>query len=83
MNVLVDFAPRAQDFAPPAWKAIADPNVELHVKMTGLERFGDFMDAAKRGLPAGEAGHSTDYEMSLIARTVANGYAGSVTVGET
>ncbi|MFJ1534016.1 hypothetical protein ACIOFV_37335 [Streptomyces mirabilis] len=64
---------RAQDFASPARKAIADPNVELHVNMTGLERFGDFMDAAKRGLLAGEAGHSTDYEMPLIARAVANG----------
>ncbi|MFD8648696.1 hypothetical protein [Streptomyces mirabilis] len=64
---------RAQDFASLARKAIADPNVELHVDMTGLERFGDFMDAAKRGLPAGEADHSTDYEMSLIARAVANG----------
>ncbi|MFF1604915.1 RICIN domain-containing protein [Streptomyces mirabilis] len=64
---------RAQDFAPLARKAIADPNVKLHVNMTGLERFGDFMDAAKRGLLAGEAGHSTDYEMSLIARAVANG----------
>ncbi|MGW8880820.1 hypothetical protein [Streptomyces mirabilis] len=97
---------RAQDFASLARKAIADPNVELHVDMTGLERFGDFMDAAKRGLPAGEADHSTDYEMSLIARAVANGqrawssvkfysafrwhhavqadgYAGSVKVGET
>jgi hypothetical protein len=47
--------------------------VELHVNMTGLERFGDFMDAAKRGLLAGEAGKATDYEMSLIARAVANG----------
>ncbi|QIY74633.1 RICIN domain-containing protein [Streptomyces sp. RLB1-33] len=64
---------RAQDFAPLARKAIADPNVELHVNMTGLERFGDFMDAAKRGLLAGEAGRATDYEMSLIARAVANG----------
>lgn len=64
---------RAQDFASLARKAIADPNVELHVDMTGLERFGDFMDAAKRGLPAGEADHSTDYEMSLIAKAVANG----------
>ncbi|MFD8926141.1 hypothetical protein [Streptomyces mirabilis] len=64
---------RAQDFASPARKAIADPNVELHVNMTGLERFGDFMDAAKRGLLAGEADHSTDYEMPLIARAVANG----------
>ncbi|MFD9284458.1 RICIN domain-containing protein [Streptomyces mirabilis] len=64
---------RRQDFAPLARKAIADPNVELHVNMTGLERFGDFMDAAKRGLLAGEAGHSTDYEMSLIAEAVANG----------
>jgi hypothetical protein len=64
---------RAQDFAALARKAIADPNVELHVNMTGLERFGDFMDAAKRGLLAGEAGKATDYEMSLIARAVANG----------
>lgn len=64
---------RAQNFASLARKAIADPNVELHVNMTGLERFGDFMGAAKRGLLAGEAGHSTDYEMSLIARAVANG----------
>jgi hypothetical protein len=31
------------------------------------------MDAAKRGLLAGEADHATDYEMSLIARAVANG----------
>ncbi|UXY32704.1 RICIN domain-containing protein [Streptomyces sp. HUAS TT20] len=64
---------RRQDFAALARQAIADPNVELHVNMTGLERYGDFMDAAKRGLLAGEADHATDYEMSLIARAVANG----------
>jgi hypothetical protein len=64
---------RAQDFASPARKAIADPNVELHVNMTGLEGEGTFKEAAKRGLLAGEGGHATDYEMSLIARAVANG----------
>ncbi|MGW3851297.1 hypothetical protein [Streptomyces fagopyri] len=53
-----------------ARKAIADPNVN----MTGLELHGDFMDAAGRGLLGGETGAAaTDYEMSLIARAVANG----------
>ncbi|MFF4043853.1 RICIN domain-containing protein [Streptomyces sp. NPDC001816] len=65
---------RPQDFAALARKAISDPGVELHVNMTGLERYGDFMDAAKRGLLGGETGaKATDYEMSLIAQAVANG----------
>ncbi|MEU6063120.1 RICIN domain-containing protein [Streptomyces sp. NPDC047082] len=64
----------AQDFGALVRKAIADPNVELHVNMTGLELHGSFMDAAERGLLGGEAGAAaTDYEMSLIARAVANG----------
>jgi hypothetical protein len=53
--------------------AIADSSVTLHVNMTGLNELGGFMEAAKRGLRAGEAGHATDYEMSMIARAVANG----------
>ncbi|MEU0820302.1 hypothetical protein ACIQWL_37275 [Streptomyces mirabilis] len=47
--------------------------MELHVNMTGLEGEGTFKEAAKRGLLAGEGGHATGYEMSLIARAVANG----------
>jgi hypothetical protein len=62
-----------RDFARMAEMAIADPNVELHVNMTGLNGLGGFMEAAKRGLRAGEAGAATDYEMSMIARAVANG----------
>ncbi|MFE9563364.1 polymorphic toxin-type HINT domain-containing protein [Streptomyces sp. NPDC006487] len=61
-------------------KEIADSNVTLHVNMTGLRDKGDFMAAAQRGLTAGEAGHATDYEMSLIARAVANGQRGWDTV---
>lgn len=53
--------------------AIADPSVELHVNMAGLDKLGGFMEAAERGLKAGEAGHATDYEMSMIVRAVANG----------
>ncbi|WP_277752735.1 RICIN domain-containing protein [Streptomyces sp. L2] len=65
---------RPEDFAALARKAIADPNVELHVNMTGLELHGDFVAAAERGLRGGEGGAAaTDYEMSLIARAVANG----------
>ncbi|MEU6098477.1 RICIN domain-containing protein [Streptomyces sp. NPDC047079] len=62
-----------KDFARIAEMAIADPNVTLHVNMTGLNELGGFMAAAKRGLRAGEAGPATDYEMSMIARAVANG----------
>ncbi|MGW5283434.1 ricin-type beta-trefoil lectin domain protein [Streptomyces collinus] len=62
-----------QDFARLAEMAVADPSVTLHVNMTGLSDLGGFMEAAKRGLRAGEAGHATDYEMSMIARAVANG----------
>jgi RHS repeat-associated protein len=64
---------RAQDFAQMAEKEIADPNVTLHINMTGLENHGDFMAAAQRGLLAGEAGPATDYEMSMIARSLAHG----------
>ncbi|MFJ3233392.1 RICIN domain-containing protein [Streptomyces sp. NPDC086787] len=61
-------------FAAMARQAIRDPNVALHVNMTGLELKGSFLDAAKRGLKGGETGaYATDYEMSLIARAVANG----------
>ncbi|MEU7414584.1 polymorphic toxin-type HINT domain-containing protein [Streptomyces sp. NPDC042638] len=62
-----------RDFARMAEMAIADPDVVLHVNMTGLNDLGGFMEAAKRGLRAGEAGAATDYEMSMIARAVANG----------
>ncbi|MFI6937607.1 Hint domain-containing protein [Streptomyces sp. NPDC050287] len=62
-----------RDFARIAEMAIADPNVTLHINMTGLNELGGFMAAAKRGLRAGEAGHATDYEMSMIARALANG----------
>ncbi|WP_229864388.1 ricin-type beta-trefoil lectin domain protein [Streptomyces djakartensis] len=62
-----------RDFARIAEMAIADPNVTLHVNMTGLNELGGFMAAARRGLRAGEAGHATDYEMSMIARALANG----------
>ncbi|MEU2154819.1 ricin-type beta-trefoil lectin domain protein [Streptomyces sp. NPDC019396] len=62
-----------RDFARIAEMAIADPNVALHVNMTGLNELGGFMKAAQRGLNAGEAGHATDYEMSMIARAVING----------
>ncbi|MDQ0789958.1 polymorphic toxin-type HINT domain-containing protein [Streptomyces sp. B3I8] len=62
-----------QDFARQAEMAIADPGVVLHVNLTGLNDLGGFMAAAKRGLLAGEAGPATDYEMSMIARAVANG----------
>ncbi|MFQ6148042.1 polymorphic toxin-type HINT domain-containing protein, partial [Streptomyces seoulensis] len=61
------------DFARLAEMAIADSGVTLHVNMTGLNELGGFMEAAKRGLRAGEAGPATDYEMSMIARAVANG----------
>ncbi|WP_371660783.1 ricin-type beta-trefoil lectin domain protein [Streptomyces sp. NBC_00280] len=63
----------AQNFASMAEMAIADPNVILHINMTGLAGKGTFMDAARRGLLAGERGHATDYEMSMIARALANG----------
>lgn len=53
--------------------AVADPKVELHVNMTGLDKLGGFMAAAQRGLRAGEYGAATDYEMSMIARALANG----------
>nr|WP_228044366.1 RICIN domain-containing protein [Streptomyces ferrugineus] len=62
-----------RDFARIAEMAIADPNVTLHINMTGLADKGTFMDAAQRGLTAGEAGRATDYEMSMIARALANG----------
>ncbi|MFJ9905254.1 RICIN domain-containing protein [Streptomyces sp. NPDC101152] len=62
-----------RDFARIAEMAIADPSVTLHINMTGLAEEGTFMDAAQRGLTAGEAGHATDYEMSMIARALANG----------
>ncbi|MCX5271010.1 polymorphic toxin-type HINT domain-containing protein [Streptomyces virginiae] len=64
---------RPQDFAQMAEKAIADGNVTLHVNMTGLNGLGGFMASAQRGLRAGEAGPATDYEMSMIARALANG----------
>ncbi|MFE9555169.1 ricin-type beta-trefoil lectin domain protein [Streptomyces sp. NPDC006703] len=64
---------RPSDFARIAEMAIADPNVTLHINMTGLEGLGTFIDAAQRGLKAGEAGRATDYEMSMIARALANG----------
>nr|WP_267807113.1 ricin-type beta-trefoil lectin domain protein [Streptomyces tirandamycinicus]MCY0983165.1 ricin-type beta-trefoil lectin domain protein [Streptomyces tirandamycinicus] len=63
----------AKDFARMAEMAIADPKVTLHVNMTGLNELGGFMAAAQRGLRAGEAGHATDYEMSMIARALVNG----------
>ncbi|WP_425584774.1 ricin-type beta-trefoil lectin domain protein [Streptomyces vastus] len=62
-----------RDFAQIAEKAIADPNVTLHINMTGLNEHGGFIRAAQRGLTAGEAGRATDYEMSMIARALANG----------
>ncbi|WP_078941427.1 ricin-type beta-trefoil lectin domain protein [Streptomyces cellulosae] len=62
-----------RDFARIAEMAIADPKVTLHINMTGLNELGGFMAAAKRGLRAGEAGPATDYEMSMIARALANG----------
>jgi hypothetical protein len=62
-----------KDFGRLAEMAVADSSVTLHVNMTGLNELGGFMEAAKRGLRAGEAGHATDYEMSMIARAVANG----------
>jgi len=62
-----------RDFARIAEMAIADPGVTLHVNMTGLNGLGGFMAAAQRGLRAGEAGHATDYEMSMIARALVNG----------
>ncbi|MFJ8820731.1 polymorphic toxin-type HINT domain-containing protein [Streptomyces sp. NPDC102467] len=63
----------ARNFAAMVRKIVADPGVVLHVNMTGLIEKGGFMKAAKRGLLAGEDGFATDYEMSLIARAVANG----------
>lgn len=63
----------ARDFARIAEMAIADPNVTLHINMTGLANEGTFIDAAQRGLKGGEAGAATDYEMSMIARALANG----------
>ncbi|MFI1069609.1 hypothetical protein [Streptomyces puniciscabiei] len=62
-----------KDFGRMAEMAIVDPSVELHVNMAGLDKLGGFMEAAERGLKAGEAGHATDYEMSMIVRAVANG----------
>jgi hypothetical protein len=62
-----------RDFARIAEMAIADPSVTLHIDMTGLATKGTFMQAAQRGLNAGEAGHATDYEMSMIARALVNG----------
>lgn len=63
-----------ENFARIAEMAIADPNVTLHINMTGLNQHGNFMDAAQRGLTGGEAGAAaTDYEMSMIARALANG----------
>ncbi|MEU9184121.1 RICIN domain-containing protein [Streptomyces sp. NPDC048484] len=62
------------DFARIAEMAIADPNVTLHINMTGLAGEGSFVDAAQRGLKGGQAGAAaTDYEMSMIARALANG----------
>ncbi|PAZ12948.1 virulence factor, partial [Streptomyces sp. SA15] len=62
------------DFARIAEMAIADPSVTLHINMTGLNQHGDFIDAARRGLKGGEDGAAaTDYEMSMIARALANG----------
>ncbi|MGW1720159.1 Hint domain-containing protein, partial [Streptomyces sp. NPDC002156] len=61
------------DFARIAEMAIADPSVTLHINMTGLAGEGTFVDAARRGLMAGEDGRATDYEMSMIARALANG----------
>ncbi|MEV8529610.1 ricin-type beta-trefoil lectin domain protein [Streptomyces sp. NPDC052000] len=63
----------AQTYARLAEIAVADPKVELHINMTGLDKLGGFMAAAQRGLRAGEAGPATDYEMSMIARALANG----------
>ncbi|WP_405878135.1 MULTISPECIES: RICIN domain-containing protein [unclassified Streptomyces] len=63
-----------RDFARMAEMAIADPSVTLHINMTGLAEKGTFIDAAQRGLKGGEAGAAaTDYEMSMIARALANG----------
>ncbi|MER7109302.1 Hint domain-containing protein, partial [Streptomyces sp. NPDC000229] len=63
-----------RDFARIAEMAIADPTVKLHINMTGLNELGGFMAAAQRGLRGGEAGAAaTDYEMSMIARALANG----------
>ncbi|MFD7537868.1 RICIN domain-containing protein [Streptomyces sp. NPDC059819] len=65
---------RPQDFAGIVEKAIADPNVTLHINMTGLEGKGTFLEAAQRGLTGGLSGAAaTDFEMSLIARALANG----------
>lgn len=62
------------DFARIAEMAIADPNVTLHINMTGLNKFGDFKEAAQRGLLGGEEhAAATDYEMSMIARALVNG----------
>jgi hypothetical protein len=62
------------DFARIAEMAIADPNVTLHINMTGLAQKGTFIEAAQRGLKGGEEGAAaTDYEMSMIARALANG----------
>jgi hypothetical protein len=62
-----------RDFARIAEMAIADPSVTLHINMTGLADEGTFLEAAQRGLTAGEAGRATDYEMSMIARALVNG----------
>ncbi|MFJ6247818.1 MULTISPECIES: ricin-type beta-trefoil lectin domain protein [unclassified Streptomyces] len=61
------------DFARIAEMAIADPNVILHINLTGLDGLGGFMAAAQRGLRAGVHGQATDYEMSMIARALHNG----------
>ncbi|MFI9101835.1 polymorphic toxin-type HINT domain-containing protein [Streptomyces fildesensis] len=65
-----------RDYAQIVEKAVADPNVTLHVNMTGLNELGGFMAAAQRGLTAGEAGRATDYELSMITRSLANGQRG-------
>lgn len=63
-----------KDFARIAEMAIADPNEKLHINMTGLNELQGFMAAAQRGLRGGAAGAAaTDYEMSMIARALANG----------
>ncbi|MFC8506027.1 ricin-type beta-trefoil lectin domain protein [Streptomyces sp. NPDC057411] len=62
-----------QDYAKLVEKDVADPNVTLHINMSGLQDHGTFFDAAQRGLKFGEAGHATDYEMSMIARALVNG----------
>ncbi|WP_123964710.1 hypothetical protein [Streptomyces sp. TLI_185] len=55
------------DFARIAEMAIADPDVVLHINMTGLVQRGGFMAAAQRGLTGGLSGAAaTDYEMSMI-----------------